>query len=272
MPDSLRTAPVPRERWGAEHGRGDLDPGPEKRVVIHHSFRPALDPNATPEEERAAVRAIERFHVENNGWAGIGYNWLVAPSGRIYEGRGWKFRGAHAGPVNGESIGICLLIDGGVTDPPETAIQAVRDLVADGVELGEISRDYVVSGHRDHMPRTCPGDRVYARLQEFRHDAAGASPDEELEPIPDVVPEVVGGRPEPHPAEDDTLRIDRIEVPRREHIDLIAREQNLPFDLIGPGLEVAEVLLRGVAAGSDSRAGSVVSVIADAISDWSRQR
>src|SRR5690606_21800431 len=110
MPDSLRTAPVPRERWGAEHGRGDLDPGPEKRVVIHHSFRPALDPNATPEEERAAVRAIERFHVENNGWAGIGYNWLVAPSGRIYEGRGWKFRGAHAGPVNGESIGICLLI------------------------------------------------------------------------------------------------------------------------------------------------------------------
>lgn len=164
---------ITRREWGARHGTGDPDPGPEHRVVIHHSYRPALSPEASPLEEAMAVRSIERYHVEQNGWAGIGYNFLVAPSGRIYEGRGWKFRGAHAGPINGESIGICLLIDGQTTQPRPALIHSVRELIRLGLELREIAPGYQVSGHRDHMAgRTCPGDRVYARLREFRHDAA----------------------------------------------------------------------------------------------------
>jgi hypothetical protein len=262
MPDTtLRTDPVSRDDWGAEHGRGAADPGPEPRVVIHHAFKPALEPNATPEEERAAVRGIERFHVENNGWAGIGYNWLVAPSGRIYEGRGWKFRGAHAGPVNGESIGVCLMIDGGKTEPNQATIQAVRDLIADGIILGEISPDYVLSGHRDHMDRTCPGDKVYARLQEFRHDAGGRPPE----------PEIVS-RPASDPAADDMLRLDRIEIPRREHIDLIAREAGMERDSLGPGLRVAELLLRGVGAAAGGREGTIATTVADALGEWQRSR
>ncbi|MQA90395.1 MAG: hypothetical protein GEU90_09175 [Gemmatimonas sp.] len=259
MPNALRTDPISRDEWGSEHGRGDLDPGAEKRVVIHHSFRPALEADATPDEERAAVLGIERFHVESNGWAGIGYNWLVAPSGRIYEGRGWKFKGAHAGPVNGESIGVCLLIDGSQTDPSDRSIAAIRDLIADGVALGEISPDYVLSGHRDHMDRTCPGDKVYARLQAFRHDAGG--------PRPEVV-----ARPEAHPAEDDTLRLDKIEIPRREHVDLIARQSHLSADAIGPGLRVAELLLRGVGAAAGARGRGVPTAVADALAAWRRGR
>lgn len=166
---------ISRSEWGARYGRGSLDPGAEQRVVIHHSYKPALSPNAHPSQERAAVQGIELYHVRTNGWAGIGYNFLVAPSGRVYEGRGWQYKGAHAGPVNGTSIGICLLIDGTVTEPNEDMIHAVRELIREGLDLGELAEDYQVSGHRDHMARTCPGEKVYARLQEFRHDAAGAA-------------------------------------------------------------------------------------------------
>lgn len=257
----MDTPIVTRAEWGAEHGTGSLDPGPEPRVVIHHSYRPALKPDATPAEERAAWRGIERYHVESNGWAGIGYNFGVAPSGRIYEGRGWKYRGAHAGPMNGSSIGICLLIDGSVQEPPEAAIGAVRELIALGLQLGEIAEGYEVSGHRDHMPRTCPGEKVYARLQEFRHDAA---PSEVV--IPPVEPDIVE-RDRPRPTAP-PLDLERIEAPTPAHVEEIARVRRLSPEQIGAGIVVAEVLLRGVLGGKEAG----LKAAADALSDWIRAR
>lgn len=159
---------ITREDWGASHGTGALDPGPERRVVIHNSYKPALSPDATIAEEVAAVAAIERYHATVKEWDGIGYNFLFAPSGRVYEGRGWKFRGAHAGPVNGDSIGMCLLIDGETTEPTEAMTRSVREVIKMGVDLGELSPNYLISGHRDHMPgRTCPGSKVYVNLVAF---------------------------------------------------------------------------------------------------------
>ncbi len=160
-----------RSAWGAKGGTGSLDPGAERNVVIHNSYRPALSENATDAQEVAAWKSVEKYHVETHGWDGIGYNFGVAPSGRIYEGRGWQYRGAHAGPANADSIGICLLIDGQVTTPGTAMIEAVRGLIRVGLELGEIDKGYKVTGHRDWMKRTCPGDKVYAVLSRFRHDA-----------------------------------------------------------------------------------------------------
>lgn len=177
-----------RASWGAKYGRGSLDPGAEELVVIHHSYRPALSPLATVAQEREAVRGIERFHVEENEWAAIGYNFLIAPSGRVYEGRGWSYSGAHAGPVNKRSIGICLLINGQVTDPTMASIWSVRSLIRIGLDEREILSSYKVGGHRDYMPRECPGDRVYARLQAFRHDAEWVGADIV---IPRIEPRIV---------------------------------------------------------------------------------
>lgn len=250
-----------RTTWGAEHGTGSRDPGPEPRVVIHHSFRPALEADATPEQERSAVRGIERFHVENNGWAGIGYNFLVAPSGRIYEGRGWKFRGAHAGPVNGESIGVCLLIDGQETEPTAAMIGAVRSLIRLGVEQDEISADYVVSGHRDHMERTCPGDLVYERLQEFRHDATAEVPEPPgprqppEPPQPSEPPQVPEPEPPPQPPQPPRPAdpSPQPEVPEPE-IALVDSLNRLPGPL--EELEPVEVLNAPVRALVAANAGS----------------
>lgn len=174
--------------------------------MIHHSYRPALPSNATPSQEMSAIRGIERFHAVTNGWDGVGYSFLVAPSGRIYEGRGWRFRGAHAGPVNGDSIGICLLIDGTVDEPNFAMVEAVRSLIAHGIDLLEIAPNYTITGHRDHMARTCPGDKVYARLQDFRHDAAP-------EPVVELARSIEDRRqPIPHPGKVHPLKRPAAEV------------------------------------------------------------
>jgi N-acetylmuramoyl-L-alanine amidase len=49
--------------------------------------------------------------MNNNGWADIGYNFVVGEDGNIYEGRGWNAKGAHAPAYNGRSIGICIIGD-----------------------------------------------------------------------------------------------------------------------------------------------------------------
>lgn len=192
-----------RAQWDAQYGTGGLDPGPEGNVVIHHSYRPALSQHATVAEEIAAWQSIERFHKEDNGWAGIGYNFGVFPSGRIYEGRGWKYRGAHAGPINSDSIGICLVIDGNVTVPTSRMVFAVRSLIAHGLDLGEIATTYKVSGHLDHMPgRECPGKLVYQMLFEFRHDALDF-----VDSIPDPEVGMVDSTPGPDLYEDPDIAL-----------------------------------------------------------------
>ena len=251
---------ITRSEWGALFGTGDLDAGPEPRVVIHHSYKPALDALASQTDEEAAVRSIERFHVHSNGWQAIGYNFLVAPSGRIYEGRGWKYRGSHAGPVNGSSIGICLLIDGSQTPASAEAVQAVRSLIAEGLRLDELAANYLVSGHRDHMNRTCPGDKVYAQLPSFRHDA-------EVE-VPHITPETTHSGPQLQPA----LNLERITVPRREHVAEIIRVRGLAPEAAEAGLAVAEVLLRAVLRGAEEAAEDRAKDVADAVADWIKER
>lgn len=249
---------IPRSVWGAMYGTGDKDPGPEGRVVIHHSYKPALDRTASYDEEAAAVRGIEGYHVAENGWAGIGYNWLVAPSGRVFEGRGWKYRGAHAGPVNGDSIGICLLINGTVQQPTREAIAAVRHMISEGVRLEEIREDYTISGHRDHMARTCPGDLVYARLAEFRHDAGLAeipAPSGEL-----AVPTAEPPAPEPP-------NLERIIVPTPAHIDEAVRvSSRWDADRVRDGIALVEVLLRGMQRGNVKHVAP--ALIANVLSEW----
>lgn len=243
-----------RNTWGARHGRGEPDPGPEPRVVIHHSYKPALSPRASASVEMAAVRAIERYHVETNGWDGIGYNWLVAPSGRVYEGRGWQYKGAHAGPVNGRSIGICLLIDGNTTDPVDPMIEAVRGLIRIGLEDGELAANYIVSGHRDHMAgRTCPGDRVYKRLQELRHDAA---------PVPNVAEPPLTATVIPP-------NLEKIILPSRAHFRAAADVRGLDFGAVMQGVEVVEAILRIMVKSGVRQAKPAADVLAEVLKETS---
>jgi len=141
---------------------------PLDMVIVHHTVRPHLYPDATIDTELEAVRAIERHHVEVNGWNAVGYSFLVAPSGTVFEGRGWSRRGAHCPGWNGKSIGLALIIDGTKDEPPPAMIDSARALLAYGVDAGHLFRDYTVHGHRDHRDTECPGDLVYARLRAFK--------------------------------------------------------------------------------------------------------
>lgn len=79
---------------------------PVPYAIIHHS---ADNTNCSGLDCADVVRNIQKYHQDVKGWHDIGYNFLVAYTGDVYEGRGWGIIGAQALNYNDKSMGICFI-------------------------------------------------------------------------------------------------------------------------------------------------------------------
>lgn len=143
---------VARVEWGAAVARGAtrLDPARVRDVVLHHTTGTYRGPET--------IRAIQAFHQgPQRGWADVGYNFLVAPDGTVFEGRGWQLVGAHARNHNAVSVGVAYVGDGRQPVPVE-AQRAIVWLAGEAEDrFGSLRR----VGHRDVGSTVCPGDVLY---------------------------------------------------------------------------------------------------------------
>ena len=179
---------VGRLEWGSPDGnsqRATPSYAPVTHLILHHT---ADGPVA---DYAAWVRAIWRFHVLTNGWADIGYNYLIAPDGTIFEGRagGDNVIGAHFSCQNTGTMGVALLGDYTRIAPPPAAFDSLVRLLtwrAKALEFdpwavtrhaGMQQDIYVISSHRDgnHFARSCtvtacPGDSFYPLLEKVRNE------------------------------------------------------------------------------------------------------
>ncbi|MYR46585.1 peptidoglycan-binding protein [Streptomyces sp. SID5910] len=106
----------------------------------------------------AIPRAIEAEHF-GNGWAGIGYNFVVSQAGEIFEGRGWDRQGAHCPNHNISGFGVQIAI-GGDQEPSATALAACRALYDEACR--RTGKTLAKRGHRDGIATLCPGTKLYA--------------------------------------------------------------------------------------------------------------
>lgn len=115
-----------------------------KLIILHHA-----------EASNCTVQDIHRWH-KNNGWAGIGYHFLVRKDGSIYRGRPEWAVGAHASGSNSDSIGICF--EGAYMTETMPAAQkaAGKEIVAELKKKYGISK---VQAHRDVCATSCPGTK-----------------------------------------------------------------------------------------------------------------
>ena len=136
---------------------------PITRLVIHH----AASSNQT------TVQTIAHYHVHTNGWAGIGYHYVVAQDGAIYQSQRDETKSNHAGgEPNNFSLGICLIgrftktnQDGLPREPQDQVptpaqMTSVSHLAAWLMQKYKIVIEEVM-GHRDVWPKgtVCPGDQ-----------------------------------------------------------------------------------------------------------------
>jgi hypothetical protein len=133
-------------------------------VWIHHSDYPTLNEQETLANERKRMKVLQDLHLDNREWDDIGYNYVIMPSGRIYEGRGKEIQGSHCYGQNSEP-GICF--DGRYNSviPSQAALKSFFWLL-DSLKLGKDR----FRGHRDGWKvngisqTTCPGDALYNYL------------------------------------------------------------------------------------------------------------
>ena len=178
---------ISREEWGAQLYGGNLSPLRATAVgtiTIHHAggYRAT-----TKEEGLSQVRAIQELHKKKQGWADIGYHFIMDIEGRFYQGRpfferGKSFakapqlaQGAHVLEYNLGNIGIAVL---GCHHPgtecrnrPDyLGSAAVTSLVHMITYLAlnyGITPEYIL-GHRDLANTLCPGDGIHGLLASIR--------------------------------------------------------------------------------------------------------
>lgn len=133
-------------------------------IIVHcAATRPNWMDSKTVEQKRDEIR---RWHVDDNGWADIGYHYVIDRDGQTAKGRPLENAGAHTQGRNANSIGVCLIGGHGsaVNDPfsdhfTEEQDQALRVLI-DSLQT-RFPSIKKVSGHNDYTAaKACPGFKV----------------------------------------------------------------------------------------------------------------
>jgi N-acetylmuramoyl-L-alanine amidase/Secretion system C-terminal sorting domain len=177
---------TPRNSWGTAWGLNSgiyIPPAYFTNVthlIVHHSAGSNSSSNWP-----GVVAAIFDYHVNTNGWADVGYNWLIDPLGGIYEGRGGgnNVRGSHMCGYNSNTMGVCYMGNFMLVSPPPPGMQALVQLLAwkcgdsninplgNGPIASFTNNMKNISGHKDGCAPSataCPGDSLYPLLAKLR--------------------------------------------------------------------------------------------------------
>ena len=128
-------------------------------IVIHHA--------GLTKDVDIDVASIHDMHL-GNGWAGIGYHFVVHKDGFIESARPLEYMGAHAYQNNKYTVGICMTGNYCIGYPPPEQALAVEQLTAALCQMYEIEPDeYTIFGHRDLNDTSCPGDNFYPHLPQL---------------------------------------------------------------------------------------------------------
>jgi N-acetylmuramoyl-L-alanine amidase len=140
------------------------------RVIIHHlpNFDSCYD-NATCGAAVDVIRKIDIEHGRRIDQSDIGFNFLVGENGVTYTGRGWNVIGGHAINYNRVSIGIGIIGEFKTMLPNSVALDAAKALIAYGVQIGKISANYALQGHRNVSYIPCPGLALFSDVLTWPH-------------------------------------------------------------------------------------------------------
>jgi hypothetical protein len=181
---------ISRTTWGCPDGQSSPRRPPQYAPVTHIIIHQTETPNQPQPYSGYAgwVRSVWNFHANILRWGDVGYNYLIDPEGKIYEGRagGDDVIGIHDTHNRGSMAigfigcyGNCDDPRLSVAQPGEAMLKSAEDLIAWKLQQKGIdplsSAPYdglanipVVAGGRDVTWTTSPGENIYNRLPDLR--------------------------------------------------------------------------------------------------------
>jgi tetratricopeptide (TPR) repeat protein len=164
-------AVIPRQYWNARAPRSNIVPmGQVDKITVHHTGGDLFF-GLTRSDAAAEIRRIQRYHQNQQGWADIGYHYLIDRSGNVWQGRRLRYQGAHArGAANHGNIGIVLLgnyLHQGLTAPQRRSLEILVSKLCNHFSI-PAKRIYT---HREITGGTdCPGPVLSRCVRELRED------------------------------------------------------------------------------------------------------
>ena len=162
------------------------------KIVIHHTAWG--EDIKTPDDAKAYIRNIYKFHALTRKRGDIGYNFIIDPWGNIYEGRSWGegVVGMHTKYNNTASVGIALIGNFDQQQPTKEQLIALIKLIValskkykiDPLDGDAVSwhkkinsapyiqdiQDYPIVGHQDAGYTSCPWknlDKILPKIREI---------------------------------------------------------------------------------------------------------
>jgi len=138
-------------------------------IVVHHSGPAPLDMTA-----EQAAKATANYHIDSNGWPGIGYHVVIVPSGDWGYCNSLTTVSYHVGIHNIAAVGVCLWSDYRTAPVPRAMVDALEEVVrwiqhertVWAEDVGAATRRLQIVGHRELTATPCPGDYGMAALAE----------------------------------------------------------------------------------------------------------
>lgn len=117
-----------------------------RQIVIHHSATTS-----------GSAAAYAKYHVENRGWPGIGYHFVIDKDGTINLTNYLETISYHVSGQNTRSIGICLTGNFDIQQPTTAQLNSVVRLIRFlSDQLGRLP----IKGHNDYAAKSCPGNNI----------------------------------------------------------------------------------------------------------------
>ena len=116
-------------------------------IVIHHSLT-----------KSGTAKAFSNYHVQTNGWPGIGYHFVIEKDGDIVWCNDLEARSYHVGNSNEFCVGICLVGDFRTQEPTDEQMESVFKLSKALMEDLNITSEFV-KGHSEmkgYSWKLCP--------------------------------------------------------------------------------------------------------------------
>jgi N-acetyl-anhydromuramyl-L-alanine amidase AmpD len=125
-----------------------------QQVVLHHSATASTAKGSNP-------YAYAQFHVNERGWSGIGYHYVIQPDGKIFQTNELATVSNHVQNANTRSIGVCLSGNFDNEKPTQDAIASLLWLLRHLQQ--NLGRQLPVREHNDFTKgKSCPGAGVSA--------------------------------------------------------------------------------------------------------------
>ncbi|XP_040359460.2 peptidoglycan-recognition protein SC2-like [Ixodes scapularis] len=160
---------VRRKDWGARESKNVdyLRTNGGVTIVFYHHTE-GLECNSV-ETCAKIIRQWQDYHMDTKRWDDIAYNFVIGGDGRVYEGRGFDGIGAHTLSYNSKSVSLAFVGNFTINVPNSKMLAAAGVLIECGVKSGKIQAKYSLHGQRDANLRDCPGEAIYALIQESTH-------------------------------------------------------------------------------------------------------